>query len=403
MTIESQTNSESQHFVLCGNVSNVRAYNALNAMLDIMQIELPADLSKEGLTCETAGGLVEMYLRTEVKTLCRYSDVLNNQIAYVDITKEQNEIIQRKIFYMQHAGRCLELYNRFFNSSNTNNALSCPLDSPFSYEYDGVWLDDWQAIRLMRNERISSPAILLEDVICKLGNLSMTCDSIIGYRQQLSADKERCGELFLEFVSQQKFYIGISVQKNIDDKELDSLKKRKAYAQKVMKRLNRNPLYEQYGNYLYDKSEFAYYLVNESKIDKGVVLDFIMDVEILDKLKYRELEFPFLKEEYHHFELLDEMLLRAYQMCVSAGGGFSDSEAYCVIWYWMINDLKIAVSGKSNGILMYTNLMNRLTKNSLDHRTIANIISENKKKDYSTIMHYLGAVSFSVRLNNVKS
>jgi len=371
-----------------------------NIILDVMGINLNKSMSTDDMECSAIAGIVSSYLKNEAKCLVDQSSWLNSKISNIEI-KSNIDIIQHK--REEYIDKIEQLSNLLKTEYSVDiESMSCPLINFWSiHQGMDIWIMDWDAFSLKNNIANDHIESVILSLICSLRNLICLCDTILSVRQEITKDPDKCLDRLNTFIQMQSDFIVTMINKSMDG-QFNTARQKKNYIKKLNERIENSLLYSQYDNYMYNKRMFAYYIANTDGITQANVIDFVADAGILKELNSFDINRPFIKEEYRDFEKLEDMLTEAYKICISTGGGCSASEAYCVVWYWMLDIQKIAISGAKNGIMMFTIMMNRLTGNNLEHGTISVSISKNKNADYSELMTYLNVSAYTVGLKNVK-
>lgn len=367
-------------------------------LFKILGIIIPKPIRSEEMATKDVADQISSYLRDEMEKLCESSSLLNKLAIYEDIEDEKNCIINKRDNIEQQINLCLKLHEEATGNATSLSEMKCPLEGFYAIKGYGIWVENLYALSIDVDEATTID-VLIASVLCKLSRLYSFCNTIINQRDKISEDIQASLKNYNEFQKETSNFLILAVNKALEDRPKKNGAQQKKYIQKVIKRINDSPLCLLY----HDEEQFAKYIAQTPGISKFTVWDFLIDVKIVENLNPWELTKPFLKEEYLNYEHLEQMLEQAYMACTAPRFLYSTSTAYSIIWYWMVDEIKIAIKGKPHGIERFTMLMNKITKSDVSPESMPTLISRNKKEDYSDIMVILGNLGMLFKLKDVKS
>lgn len=367
-------------------------------LFKIMGICIPKPVRLEDMSIKDVANQISLRLRDEMEGLCELSSLLNRFAIYEDIERGKNYIIQKRETIDSQMQSCLKLYEKITGKTISFEDIKCSIEGFYSIKAYGIWIEDLYALSIVVDENTSID-ILIVKVLCKLGRLYSFCNTIISQRVKISEDTEASLHNYCGFQDDICDYLILAVNKAIEGRPKKNGNQQKKYVNKIINRIVNSPLYLPYHN----KEQFVKFIAHSPGVSRTTVFDFLTDVKIVENLNPLELTRPFLKEGFRTFEYLESMLEQAFNMCIAPSFNYSTSMAYCVIWYWLVDYVKIAVAGKPHSIEKFTILMNEIIKSDISPNSMPTIISRNKNNDFSEIMKMLDNVAIIFKLKDFKS
>lgn len=367
-------------------------------LFKILGIIIPKPIRSEEMATKDVADQISSYLRDEMEKLCDSSAMLNRFAIYEDIKRGKDYITKKRDSIELQIGQCLKLYEEATGKSTSLSEMTCPIEGFYAIKGYGIWIENLFALNINVDDNATID-VLIAKVVCDLGRLFSFCNTIIRQRDKISEDTEASLKNYTEYRNEIGPYIILAVNKAIEDRPKKNGPKQNKYIKKITNRINKSELYSQYHN----KEQFVMYIAQTPGVSKTIVFDFLIDVKIIENLNPVELTMPFLKEEYQNFEHIEDMLKQAYSACRTPVFDYSTSMAYCAIWYWMVDVVKIAIKGKPHGIEKYTILMNKITQSNVSPESMTTTISRSKDVDFSGIIDILNKFALMFKLKDFKS